>query len=162
MKKVIKTIFLTTMALISGGVLGAAVMWKQKEKEIDSARRLSDKHLKMMHVLNQWLASQQVGADISKYFRENQYHTIAIYGMSYLGERLLAALRGTDIEVKYCIDKRAEKLSGTETVMSMEDELPKVDAIIVTAVYFFDEIEDELSEKVDCPIISLEDVVKRL
>ena len=37
--------------------------------------------------------------------------------------------------------------------------LETVDAVVVTAITFFDEIEERLSEKVDCPIISLEDIL---
>lgn len=158
----LKNVFSLIAALIGGGMLGAAITRYIKDKEINDTKKISDKYLKMMHVLNQWLANQQAGADISRYFEENGYHTIAVYGLSYLGERLLAALRDTGIEVRYCIDKRADKMFGTEMVKTIEDDLPEVDAIIVTAVYYFDEIEEELSEKVDCPIISLEDVVKRI
>lgn len=162
MKKNIKHVCSLMAALIGGSMLGAAIMRYIKNKEINNTKKLSDKYLKMMHVLNQWLANQQAGADIVRYFEENGYHTIAIYGLSYLGERLLATLRKTDIEVRYCIDKRADKMSGMGMVKTIEDNLPEVDAIIVTAVYYFDEIEEELGEKVDCPIISLEDVVKRV
>lgn len=162
MKKFIKNLVFLMAGLTGGGMLGAAIMRHIKNKEINNTKRLSDKHLKMMHVLNQWLANQQAGADIGKYFEENGYHTIAVYGLSYLGERLLAALRETDIEVRYCIDRRADKMSGMGMVKTIGDDLPEVDAIIVTAVYYFEEIEEELSEKIDCPIISLEDVVKRI
>ena len=31
--------------------------------------------------------------------------------------------------------------------------------VVVTAITFFDEIEENLSEKMDCPIISLEDIL---
>ena len=44
-------------------------------------------------------------------------------------------------------------------VLKPDDTLPDVDAIIVTAFFFFDEIEQELEDKIDCPIISIEDVV---
>lgn len=162
MKKIIKNASIIMAALIGGGMLGAAIMRYIKDKEINNTKKLSDKYLKMMHVLNQWLANQQAGADIGRYFEENEYHTIAVYGLSYLGERLLAALRETDIEVRYCIDRRADKMTGMGLVKTIEDDLPEVDAIIVTAVYYFEEIEEELSEKVDYPIISLEDVVKRI
>ncbi|MCI8504527.1 MAG: hypothetical protein HFH00_12000 [Dorea sp.] len=162
MKKFIKNASFLTAALIGGGMLGAAIMCYIKDKEINTTKKLSDKYLKMMHVLNQWLANQQAGVNIGRYFEENGYHTIAVYGLSYLGERLLAALRETDIDVRYCIDRRADKMSGMGQVKTIEDELPEVDAILVTAVYYFEEIEEELSEKVDCPIISLEDVVKRI
>ena len=37
--------------------------------------------------------------------------------------------------------------------------LEEVDVIIVTAIHYYDEIEREMSEYVDCPIVSLEDVI---
>jgi hypothetical protein len=44
-------------------------------------------------------------------------------------------------------------------VVTMDDDLEEVDAIVVTAITFFDEIEEKLSAKIDCPIISLEDIL---
>ena len=41
----------------------------------------------------------------------------------------------------------------------MDDNLEDVDAIVVTAITFFDEIEEQLQSKVSCPIISLEDIL---
>ena len=41
----------------------------------------------------------------------------------------------------------------------LTDDLPETDVIVVTAIYFYEEIREELSQLVDCPIISLEDVV---
>ena len=79
--------------------------------------------------------------------------------MSYLGERLLDELKDTGIVVRYGIDKNAQNIYADVEIKSLDDELPEVDAIVVTAVYFFDEIEEELSKRVEYPIISLEDVV---
>jgi len=39
------------------------------------------------------------------------------------------------------------------------DELPDVDVIVVTADYYFEEIKDKLSKKVDCPIISIGEIL---
>ena len=41
----------------------------------------------------------------------------------------------------------------------MDDELEEVDAIVVTPISAFGEIKQTLEKKVDCPIISLEDVL---
>lgn len=41
----------------------------------------------------------------------------------------------------------------------MEDKLEPVDAVVVTAISFFDEIEEALNAKTDCPILSLEDIL---
>ena len=40
-----------------------------------------------------------------------------------------------------------------------KEELENVDAIIVTAVESFYEIRDMLKQKIECPIISLEDII---
>jgi len=47
-------------------------------------------------------------------------------------------------------------------VKSLEDDMDDVDAVVVTAVYFFDEVEEELEKIFDCPIISLEDIVQEV
>ena len=44
-------------------------------------------------------------------------------------------------------------------VLTPDDDLPEVDLIVVTPVHYFDEIEEMLADKVDCPVISIEDVV---
>ena len=56
-------------------------------------------------------------------------------------------------------DKNADNIYSSVEVMNLSDDLPEVDAIVVTAVFFFDEIAEELADKVNCPIISLEDMV---
>ena len=43
-----------------------------------------------------------------------------------------------------------------------DDTFPKVDAVVVTAITFFDEIKMELSKKLECPIISLEEILYEL
>lgn len=79
--------------------------------------------------------------------------------MSYAGETLVDELRGTEVKVVYGIDKNADTIYSDIDVFSMEDDLAKVDAVVVTAITFFDEIEENLSEKLDCPILSLEDIL---
>ena len=44
-------------------------------------------------------------------------------------------------------------------VYKLSDELDPVDAVVVSPIYYFDEIERNVSEKMDCPIIPLDDVV---
>ena len=63
------------------------------------------------------------------------------------------------MKVKYGIDKRAENIYADFDIVTPDSQLDKVDAIVVTSITFFDEIEEMLSVKIDCPIISLEDVL---
>lgn len=75
------------------------------------------------------------------------------------GKTLLNELQNTDIEVIYGIDKNAQNLYSDVDIVSIDDTMEDVDAIVVTAITFFDDIERQLSEKADCPILSLEDVL---
>ena len=79
--------------------------------------------------------------------------------MSYAGETLINELKGTNVSVAYGIDKKADSIYADVDVVSIDDDLAPVDVIVVTAITFFDEIEENLSEKLDCPIISLEDIL---
>lgn len=79
--------------------------------------------------------------------------------MKELGERLYAELKDSEIQVKYIIDKNADTIYADIDVVEPENILEDVDVIVVTAIHYFDEIEMMLGEKVDYPVISLEDVI---
>lgn len=68
-------------------------------------------------------------------------------------------LKDSDIEVAYGIDRNAYRIYADVDIISVDDNLEDVDAIVVTAITFFDEIEDNLSQKISCPIISLDDIL---
>lgn len=59
----------------------------------------------------------------------------------------------------YGIDRNADRIFSEVEIVNVEDTLQPVDAVVVTAIYNFDEIEEKLSELMDCPIISLEDII---
>ena len=108
--------------------------------------------------MNQWVRVKQEGKDLSSYFVKHGYKRIAIYGMSYAGETLVNELKDSEIELAYGIDRRNGLYSFID-ILSVDELLPEVDAVVVTAITFFDEIEEMLSEKIACPIISLEDIL---
>ncbi len=150
---------IATLATLSGAVIGAAAVGKTVAGELESAKSMSDKHLALFLMMNQWVKVKQEGKSPLTYLEKNDYRKIAIYGMSYAGETLLDELKDTEVAVAYAIDRNADGIYTDVDVFSMEDELAPVDAVVVTAIAFFDEIEEKLSEKLDCPILSLEDIL---
>lgn len=144
---------------ITGAVAGACVVARTSGKEVSKAKGLADKHLALFLMMNQWVRVKQEGKNLSSYFEKNNYKKIAIYGMSYAGETLVQELKETGIDIVYGIDRNADGIYSDIELFSMEDELPETDVVIVTAITFFNQIEEELAQKVDCPIISLEDVL---
>ena len=82
--------------------------------------------------------------------------------MSYAGETLIEELKSTEIKIKYGIDRNVETIYSDIDLVSPDDQFEKVDAVVVTAITFFEQIEEMLSEKVDCPVISLEDIISEM
>lgn len=158
MKKTTKKLAVGVGALLTAS--GSFILGRKLAGDaVDEERMYAEKHLAIIKVFNQWMIARQEGKSIADYLKENGKETVAIYGMSYLGERLYDELKESDIEVKYAIDRNAESICTDLDVYTLEDDLPEVDVIIVTAVYFYDEIEEMLEDRVDCVIFSLEDIV---
>lgn len=119
-----------------------------------------DKFVKYFGLLDRWLWLKLQNKNIKTYFEKENYHSIAIYGIGEIGNRLFEELtRTSDIEIKYAIDSIDDKLHSVLKVYSQNDELPQVDVIVVTVDYIFEQIKEKLAKKTDCPIISIDNVV---
>jgi len=145
---------------------GITIVWKlckklmKKEYNVELAR--SNKFKAYYNLLNQWLVINQEGKSLEQYFINNNYKTIAIYGVGNLGKRLYEELKNSSIKVKYAIDRdTSNKLMDLE-VFSVEDVLEDVDVIVVTPVFAFEEIEFEINSNYDFPIVSLGDIIEKL
>lgn len=133
--------------------------WQQRERDINALSHRLNRVGLNYRVLKKWFELKQQNRLVAGYFQENSYKKIAIYGMSDLGIYLYRELAQTEVEVIYGIDRRADKLDVEIPVFTVEEELPLVDAVVVTAIYFFDQISGILQNKVDCPVISLKEIL---
>lgn len=159
MGKVFKKVVSALATAAIGGAIGVGVTGKIMGDKVNLWHQYSDKHLALYKMMVQWVRVKQEGKSLSSYLMEKEYNKIAIYGMSFAGEALIDELKGSGIEIAYAIDKNADNLYSEVEIITMDDFLEEVDAIIVTAITFFEEIEEKLNEKVSCPIISLEDIL---
>lgn len=150
--------FLAVASAMAGMVAGAITVGKIQEKSVKSV----DKFKGYYNMLNQWLVIKQEGKSLEKYFVDNGYKTIVIYGMGEMGNRLYEELKDTDIEIKYAVDKEATTIYSELKVVGKDDYLEEADVMIVTAIYAYDEIQEEMGKKIDFPIVSLEDVIYEL
>ena len=125
-----------------------------------SKMSLEERYQHFSLLLLHWVEALYLNHRVSEFFLEEGYHNIAIYGMGALANRLLDDLRDSEISVVYGIDRDvAVTCSRIQDIYSLNDELPRVDAIIVTPFYAFDSICNELKNKIDAKIISIEEVI---
>lgn len=155
MRKLLKSIAL----LLVGIGLGASVVRKFWFEKYKTVKGDAERYLALLRMMDQWVKVKQDTRNLSEYFIKYGYKKIAIYGMGRAGNTLINELRSTEIMVAYGIDKRADLLYADIDIVSIDDTLAEVDAVVVTAITFYDEIEEQLSKKISCPIISLEDIL---
>lgn len=147
------------LTTLIGSIVGIGVSTKFLSRRIAQKNEHLQKMNEFYNILNYWLSLKQRGISLVDYFEKNGYKTIAIYGMKELGERLYTELAGTDIEVKYIIDKNADEIYAEVDVVPPDVSLGEVDVIVVTACHYFNEIQKMLSQRVDYPVIPIEDVI---
>ena len=140
-------------------LFGAA---KKENKKYCEMKALAEKHFELYMLMTYWTRMSIEGKKTSDYFKERDIKDIAIYGMNYVGETLLRDLDNTGVEVKYGIDRNYSAISSSIQVFSLQQNLQEVGAIVVTPISNFDQLEYDLSKKVHCPIISLEDIIYTL
>lgn len=117
------------------------------------------KYERLFQLMNYWMFLQRKGLSVGKYLRDRGYKHTAIYGMSHMGLNLLEELKKWDVAVDYAVDKKKDALYTGIKVCLPDDVLEEVDAIIVTAIDCFTEIEACLRKKLNCVILSLEDLL---
>lgn len=142
-----------------GGFFSA---YKLVSKSINEWKQMSNKHLAILRLFNQWMIVRKEGNGVADYLKDMGYSRVIIYGMSYAGQRLLDDLAESKIEVTAAIDRNAGAIESSIPILLPQDDLPEVDCIIVTAIYSFSEIKEMLSDKVHCPILSLEDILYKI
>lgn len=157
MKKVTRGILATLGAFI-GFVTGVAIMDTEIQKRLHYKETVLQKKDAIIRLFNQWMIVKQEKRSIADYLKKRGYHMVSIYGMSYLGERLYDELIGTDIVVAYIIDQNDDRICSKVDIFQPDDELPMVDAMIVTAFFYFTDIEFKYSH-VDYPIVSIEEII---
>ena len=142
--------------------MGADIVKKKMLNKCDDIETISSKHLELFIMMNQWIKVKQEGKSLANYLEEKGYFNIAIYGMSDAGQRLYEELNGTSIKIEYAIDRRTVDVAENIPIVSLDNVLHKVDAIVVTAIYDFPEIVKLLQNKTQDYIISLEQIIYEL
>lgn len=150
---------LTGVSLFAGFAGGAVTVGTFMKKMGNLTNKQSELYQSCYNLVSQWLTYKQMGISLDKYFKKSGYQSIAIYGMGRLGSMLYDELKDTGIEVRFGIDQDPYCTYQGLKIVEPKDKFDKVDAIIVTPVLAFHEIQKKLSEKTEIPVLSIEEVV---
>lgn len=118
-----------------------------------------DKFEMLFNLMERWLTMHEEGKTIPQILADRGIHTISLYGLGKIGQHVIWELKNSDVTVSYVLDRAKAGIYDGIPVKKIDEELPGVEAVIVTAVYDFDEIERMLMERVSYPVISLEELL---
>lgn len=145
-----------------GVISGTAGSLKCFEKKIIKGEKESYKFRGYYELTRKWVEAYQLGKSLEDLLLEKGYENIAIYGMGDVGCLLFRELEPSKIKVKYGIDKGTIGRGFHLQIVAPSNDMEKVDAIIVTAVFAFDEIKAMLESMVNCPVVALDDLIYEL
>lgn len=160
-----KTVLLITESLLGFLAGFYAGIWRIARKA-DNGLKLYEKNQQRsesyIDLMNIWIKKLHDGKSLATLCKTKNYKKIAIYGMNFVGERLLEELVADQVIVSYGIDRASHTIKSNVKVVTPDADLEQVDAIIVTPVFYYEDIKNELQSKTDCAILSLEHMVYEL
>lgn len=151
--------WIVNIVIFLTGCLVGGIIKKNCEEPKKKLIASNENNWMLFQLMTKWVKVKQKNYSLVEYFKRRGYHTIAVYGVSSVGQLFIKELENSDITVLYGIDRNPEASDGMIVTMAPSDELKKVDVIVVTAIYYYDEIEEMLSRRIDSDIVSLEDVI---
>ena len=153
-----KKLLFLAITLMVGFLAGVITVWNYLDNIIEQVQHLSDKHLKLFKLMDLWIRNYQDNKYIEQYLKDKGISKVAIYGLGVAGTTLYRELKDSKIKVCYGIDQTDKIIDGIK-VLNLYDQLPKVDAVIVTPVTAFSDISLSLEQKINCEIMSLEEIL---
>ncbi len=132
------------------------------EEALRLERKEKDKFKQYYELMVLWMRRQRQGASVGDYILGKGFDSVGIYGKGLLGEMLFQELQECGrLEVKCCIDMNKNDCGIFPEVITPEeisrDNAPQV--IIVTPFLEYASIRNDLSQRCDAMILSLEDVI---
>lgn len=146
-------------ASIIVGYLTYRITVNKDKKIIEACDKKVQKFKQYYQLTNQWIQNKNDKKNITDYLLRNGLYKIAIYGMGELGNKLFEEIDHSKIEVKYIIDRYPESNFANVKFVELNNNIEPVDAIIVTPIFDYEQIEQEISEFVDYKVISLEEIL---
>lgn len=145
---------------LGAGVIGG-FLWEHDRMKLimkEKIRKL-DRSQSYYGLLLSWLKMHEEKISLDDYFERLEISNIAVYGNGQIGERLIKEMECTKTSIRYIIDRNACSMVSKFPIFTMEDELPQVDAIVVTVIDEYDSIAEAIRKKCDCYVFSIEEVI---
>ena len=151
-----------TLSGIVGSEVNRKIIKKKSETQNNTIETVNKRTEYYYNFLLFWLKAKKEGLDLKEYFKEQQYNRIVLYGAGKLCVRFYEELKDIDnIDILYVVDKGNEKRLEDIEIIKLKEvkDREQPDVVIVTPIYDYKEIAEEIEGEFQCPVVSLEDMI---
>lgn len=155
-----RRIVLKVLLVICGFFSGVVFMIYRCGYILKGEKKRADRFFAYFNLLDRWLVCKEHNNQFEDYFHKNRIKNVAIYRMGKLGNHLRYELNKAEIKIVYVIDEWEDFIYDREVHYNIQDELPLVDAVIVTSIDEFETVKSKILEKNKMlNVISLETIL---
>lgn len=137
---------------------------EKAEQLIENTWYVTAKNALLLRLFQNYAGLLARGKTLAEILKNRGYYSCAIYGYGNIGQCVYTDLIQHGYDLSYIVDKNVDQIIDKESlqckIYSLEDEFPKTDLMIITPVFYYEEILMDIEKKIDCPIISLDDFVQ--
>lgn len=156
----------TWLAAIAVIITVVRMLYKSYKAKWDAIHD-KDQIMRYNKVLSEWVKNEITSKSLEKYFTRRKLNRIAVYGVGEFGGIFYGAIKNTELEIAYFIDKamggNGAEIDGIPIYnLSNVEKMTSVDAIVITSVFYGEEIKQDLAS-VEVPakkILSLEKIIE--
>lgn len=130
--------------------------------ELESYKTELNKALTNICILNDLIKFMNHKIPLIKHPVIEKVSHVAIYGYGIIGKLLKFLLDTSNIAVDYFVDKKAEELDKKIRIISLTNNMPKVDLIIVSLPNYYQEITEEFQKYEISNYILVDEIVSEL
>lgn len=124
--------------------------------------RILEKFRKMFFICSEWKALENRNKQVYKYLLEKDIRDVAIYGNGYLGKQLFEELQRNNVTVRYFIDRDAAYMKEKVPVYTPDQDLERVDMVIVTLTQKDEGLRTILNNKVRTVVWYIDELLNRV
>lgn len=106
-------------------------------------------------IFDTWMSLLENCGTVADYLQKMGYKNVAVYGYGMLGKHLVHQLKTLGVCVDYVIESNIGKETDGIPMYSLDGNLPEVDAVIVTVMYDYDKIYEDLKDKIKAEILPI-------
>ena len=110
-------------------------------------------------LLEKWMVLHEKGGSLKQYFIQHEMKNIIIYGLGKMANHLMEDIKESDIKIVCAIDIGAVNKYSHFPVLTLEDEIPDADCIVITPVHEMESICKKMGKMTSIPLISLSDML---